>query len=298
MAVLHNNYYASLSLYNPILMRVKNSHSDHGEFFGNPEYTRWLSETDPRKGLARISEPPIWVMHDEVNPEHGPLEHSMQFVSLAKENGNEPIFTQPHSTPLTWMQKTIRAQLEWASKAKRERTPEQFLITEAGRGPLSRQFTAPLLVVKGTRGTAADQDKIDSLVKGFVDTWKHSNHVNGIRVVPDSEVTEKDFASHVDILIGNEDTNSSWAKLASSFPISVKKNHVIYGIREFSEPEIGVHAWCNVAGRKLPIVLVGYSGNIPAGFQNLCPWIDGWYDVGVWSVGARSRRLIFSGRYD
>jgi hypothetical protein len=297
-AVRHPRRYAAIACLNPVLHRLKNRFDDDGVFNDWPAYQAWLQATDPVVPLAGIGSLPIWIIHDGVDADHGPLSHSVDLVEQARAVGHKIRFEheQRRSLPPTRLM-VFERQLAWLAQQRRtEPEPLSFVADNRG-GPLSRIFAERVVVVEATGGSTADRAANAQLSAEFQDAWRRTNY-GPCRVIRDRDLTvEEEQRSHL-VLLGNARTNQVWHRLAAQLPVTSTEEGITIDGHSFSGKALVFQAWFlhpDQPGKK--VALVGGADLGKASFGTLELALDGWFDYAVWDNESGQPRLVEAERY-
>lgn len=296
-AIRHPDRYAAITFVNPVLHRVKNRYDDDGRFRRVPVYREWLLETDPVVPLATLRHPPVAIVHDGGDPDHGPLSHSVDFVEMSRAVGNRTHFQR--NTVLPPSRFTLyERQIDWLSEHRRGKAQPLTVSPIGSGGPLSRVFAERFIVVEATGGSEDERRANREISAAFQVAWRRMNHVP-CRVVTDAELPDgEEEQSHL-VLIGNERTNAVWQRLASRFPVTLTEEEITIAARTWSGAGLGLQTWFphpDHPGKR--IVLIG--GHIPdvAVFGTMELALDGWFDFAIWQTRDGSPRLLAAERFE
>lgn len=287
--------FAALGFVNPVLNRLKNRFDDTGAYAGQEAYQSWLRQTDPLERLAAIPDLPIWIIHDGVDPDHGPLAESVDFIEEARANGLNPRFTHPKelfsSRLPMW-----RGLLTWLVRQKRP--PGNLAISgfpaSADEGPVSRAFAEPFVVVRPTGGNALEQQACKRLVDAFRQTWQKTQY-GDCRIVPDVELTPEEEKTENLILLGNERVNRVWARLANRLPFKLGAAGITVRDRQINGPNLSMEAiFWNPDFARRKVVLIGGADLLHMTFGTLDLSVDGWFDYAIWQTAEDKTTLLKS----
>jgi hypothetical protein len=300
MEALRNpNRYAAIAFYNPVLHRLKNRFDDSGEYASQPAYRDWLRKTDPLSDLAKVKDLPIWIIHDDVDPDHGPLSHSVDFVEEARALGNSPRFSRLKSTPVTWFSCTTEAQMIWLSKLRRANAELRSRSARNNTGPLSRVFAERFIVVEATGGDESDRKANAALAQAFQDAWRRTNCGSSCRMVLDTELVPNEEQTSNLVLLGNEHTNSVWKRFVGHLPLSMDASRLTINGQVWDGRVLGVQAWFphpTIPGRKIAVIGGPSAGATVFGTLDLC--VDGWFDYAVWDIVNGKPYLAIAGDFE
>ena len=294
-AVLHPRRYAAMACLDPVMHRVKNRFDDDGRYDQLTAYKTWLQATDPVRPLASLRDLPIWIIHQGVDPGHGPLAHAVDFVTEARAVGNHPRFDRVRGERLTKLSLYER-QFSWLAQQRRNGpAPLDFAVTQGG--PLSRAFAERFIVVEATEGGDAEKAANQALSLAFQKAWQDTNYV-GCRVIKDRELTAEEERQSNLVLIGNAQTNQVWQRLAAQLPVAFAANGITINGHSYQGRALGLQAWFphpRQPGRKV-VLLGGYElGKMAFGTLELA--LDGWFDYAIWNNGADGPQLMAAEHY-
>lgn len=297
-AVRRPNSYAGIALLNPVLHRVKNRFGESMDFSMWPTYRQWLKDTDPVEGLAQIRDLPIRLVHDGVDPEHGPLSDSVDFVTRARAYGN-PVSFEQDKDPSGDEFIAIANLMRWMVRQKRKHASWTKEITgEAYLGPLSRAFADHFVLVEATGGSSIEQAANRKLSKAFQDAWVKLHYAPCL-VIKDVDLTSE-VESRVNlVLLGNPNSNRAWLRLEPRLNIKFTDINLQINELRWASSNLAVQAWClNPDYPKRKLVLIGGANIAHVSFGTLELSLDGWFDYAVWETVDAKTALIATGRYD
>jgi hypothetical protein len=262
-----------------------------------PQYQAWLRETDPMEAFGSIRDLPLWIIHDDVDPDHGPLSHSVELVERLRALGNSPRFERyntPPPGPLRF--RLMTQQLAWLCEHRRpnasdERSQDNQPSSVADA--LSERF----LVVRGTKGTNDERSDTDRWLHGFTDAWEHTTFVP-CRTVDDVKLGEDDEKESNLVLIGNPETNAVWRRLAAALPIKLSRESVEIEGRRYSGNDLSIQAVLPHPDHPERKIIVIGSANLAAalvGTEELA--IDGWFGYAIWANDSGKARLLAAERF-
>lgn len=298
LADLYPQRFASIALLNPVLHRLKNRFDDSGEYAGLEAYRAWLKETDPMDKLAMIRDLPIWNVHDAVDPDHGPLSHSVAFYELARAYGNAPRFDHVRweyggraatwNKLFTWMTRQRRETVEASVKPKK--APEES-------GPISRVFAERFVVVEASQGGEAERNGCRQISQSFQEAWRRTQF-GGCRVVQDTALTEQEELTSNLVIIGNARTNAVWGRLAGQLPMKLSGDAIEIDGNRYEGNKLSIQCLAlhpNGTGRR--IVFIGGEDLASAKFGTQELAIDGWFDYAIWDSTGGKPELVDAKRY-
>lgn len=293
----HPGRYAALTFLNPVLHRRKNRYQDEGNYASLPAYQAWLRETDPVEFLAKMRDIPMWIIHDGVDPDHGPLRDSVDLVEQAQANGWSPRFDRirdPSSVRVTVWER----QLAWLSLQRRRTTKtDRKASPDSCVGPICSAFGGSFVVVEPSQGDKLTREANARIFDSFRHAWQRSQFGDCQTVCDKDLSAEQERTSNL-ILVGNVDTNLVWRRLASALPLKISRDSIELGGHiwqgdHLSFQAVGVHP--EHPDRK--IVFIGSANPAMAGFGTQELAIDGWFDYAIWSCATPKTELVTAGRY-
>ncbi len=278
--------YAAVAFINPVLRRLKHRYDDNGDYAHLPAYRSWLQATDPMERLAAVSETPIWLLHDGLDPDHGPLSQSVEFVNLARALGH----------PVQFLRRLPERRMEqmfaWLATHRRASPPPLSFQPQPKGGPLSRALAERFIVVRGTVGKGEADLASRHWCDRFLEAWKRLN--NGpCRVVDDVDLSSDEEAQSNLVLIGNSETNLVWRRLAPKLPVEIRPEGISAGSRRWAGTALAIASWSahpDIAGRR--VVLVGASDLVKAKVGTMEFVLDGWFDLAIWNNDTAQPRLV------
>jgi len=298
MEVLRNpRRYAALAYINPVLHRQKHRFDEEGEYAGNPTYRRYLAASDPVEPLAALPGKPIWIIHDGVDPDHGPLSHSVDFVELARALGQKPIFERSSGISDEMHIYNMERQFKWLLEQRLAAPTPPVFAPPPADGPISRVLAERFIVVRGTLGNGTDKNASNKWCQSFLDAWMLENY-GPCRVINDIELTEEEERASNLILIGNRETNAVWQRLAGKLPAHLSKSEVTVGNKHWEGANLAIEAWFRhpqFPGRR--IAFIGAADLDAASVGTMELEIDGWFDCAIWRKVEGKAELMAAERY-
>lgn len=283
--------YAAVAFINPVLRRLKHRYDDKGDFAGLPAYRSWLGATDPVEKLAAVSDTPIWLLHDGIDPDHGPLSQSVEFVELARALGHPAKFLR--RLPEYRMQ----TMFAWLASHRRSDPKPLTFRSQAKAGPLSRGLAERFVVVRGTLGKDAANLASRQWCDRFIAAWKHLNNVP-CREVNDVDLTLDEEQQSNLVLIGNPDTNAVWRRLAPQLQVDLQPTEIISDYHTWSGPALAIAAWQpHPAWKERRVILIGAADLVQADIGTMELALDGWFDYAIWKTESGQTRLIAAGAW-
>ncbi len=293
MEALRNpDRYAAIELLNPVLRRLRNRYDDQGEYVEQKCYRQWLADTDPLSSLAEKNRIPIWIIHDGIDPDHGPLAQSIEYVEIARAYGTHVKFDR------TKTRVSVNDRLKWLTQHVRPDIVSPPLQVSKNNGPLSRAFTERFVLVTGTDGSQSEKAASQSWSSAFRTAWKKTNFVD-CRVALDVDLNQSMEEKSNLVLIGNEKCNTVWKNLATDLSIVVRPGEVSVGSQKWTGANLAIQAW--VRHPKDParrIVLIGSADLEKSGVGTMELALDGWFDFAVWQKVCERVVLVDAGRYE
>lgn len=106
-------------------------------------------------------------------------------------------------------------------------------------GPVRETCLSPFLLVPGTRGDAADQERLADWAKRWATEWRA--FADGEPTIkPDIEVTEEEIRTHNLILFGERATNAVLARIAARLPVERTPTGYRLGEKETPAADLGL----------------------------------------------------------
>ena len=293
-AVLHPRRYAAMACIDPVMHRVKHRFDDDGKYDRFAAYQAWLQATDPVRPLAAMRDLPVWIVHQGIDPGHGPLAHAVDFVTEARAVGNHPRFDRIKDDSVTDIS-IYERQFSWLAQQRREEpAPLDFAVAKGG--PLSRAFAERFIVVEATEGGDAEKAANQALSLAFQKAWRDTNYV-GCRVIKDRELTAEEERQSNLVLIGNAQANQVWQRLAAQLPVVLSADGITIDGHSYQGRALGLQAWFpNPRQPEKKVVLLGGYAPEQAAFGTLELALDGWFDYAIWD-GAHGPQLMAAERY-
>jgi len=295
-AVRHPERFAGIAYLNPVLRRLKNRYDDNGEFAEFPAYRAWLNSTDPVMPLAGLPDIPIWIIHDGMDPGHGPLGHSVDFVEAARAMGNRPRFDRNKTSPPVRF--TLHEQqLAWLAKQHREEAKPLDFSLNAPSGPLSTVFAGRFILVEATGGTAADRAANQKLSADFQEAWRGTNVVS-CRVTTDRQLASEEEKQSNLVLLGNAETNLVWQRLAPQLPVTITGSEIAIEGHSVQGKALALQAWFphpEQPGKRIALLGGTALGKVSFGTLELA--LDGWFDYSIWDTESGEPVLLTAERY-
>jgi hypothetical protein len=239
----------------------------------------------------------MWIIHDGVDPGHGPLAHSVDLVEQARANGWTPRFDRVLAP--SFVRTTVwEQQLAWlAQQVKKTSGHPAPPVANASVGPVCRAFAERFVVVEATGGSDTDREACRRTSLSFQDAWRRTQF-GDCRVMSDVALTAEEARDSNLVLIGNADTNKAWGRLAAKLPAHLKADSIDIAGHTFQGKDLaiqGVVVHPDYPDRR--IVFIG-SANLETavfGTQELA--IDGWFDYAIWQNVGGKAELIAAERY-
>jgi pimeloyl-ACP methyl ester carboxylesterase len=294
LADLHPQRFASIALLNPVLYRQKYRFDDSGEYAGLEAYRAWLKETDPMDKLAMIRDLPTWIVHDGVDPGHGPLSHSVAFYELARAYGNAPRFDHVEYGGRATIWNNF---FTWMTRQRREKVAAAGAPTTAENGPISRVFAGRFVVVEASRGNETEKAESRRISQSFQAAW-HRTQFGDCRVVQDTELNEQEERTSNLVIIGNARTNAIWGRLVGQLPMKLSGGAIEIDGNRYEGNKLSIQCLAvhpNGTGRR--IVFIGGEDLASAKFGTQELAIDGWFDYAIWDSTGGEPKLIDAKRY-
>ena len=130
--------------------------------------------------------------------------------------------------------------------------------TEYTEGPVNDFFSSPVLVVKGTRGTAAEQIKWQQAIDTFRKSWEIDFLRDTIPCKPDGEIRNSDVENYNLLLIGADNDNPIVHQLWQQLPLKVSRDAVEIGTKKYAGSDISfVFIYPNPLNRRKYVLVIG-----------------------------------------
>jgi len=281
----HPKRYAALVMVNPVLHRLKGRLDERAEFRAFEAYREWLRATDPLVHCESLAGLPIQIVHDGVDPEHGPLGDSVELVNALRVRGGTVEFARKRVEPLAIRAEWVWAQLVWACNWRRGDASDE-LGEDASEEPLSvaAVLGERFIVVRGTGGTVEEREAASRWCEAFCAAWKRTAFVD-CRVVDDVALTdEEQRVSHL-VLIGSPVSNRVWRRLEAALPLKLTRGKIEILGETRTGDSLGVQAaFPNPEVPERKVLVIG-SAAPDADFGTMELALDGWFLWAVWREG-------------
>jgi len=283
----HPKRYAALVMVNPVLHRLKGRLDERAEFRAFEGYRAWLRETDPLVHCESLAGTSIQILHDEIDPDHGPLADSVELVNALQALDAEVEFEHRRPEPWSIRERLFEKQLEWACQQRRTH-PSDELGADARAEPLSvaSVLSERFIVVRGTGGTSEERAAAARWCETFCAAWKRTAFTD-YRVVDDIALTDEDWYASNLVLMGSPASNRVWARVAAALPLKLTRDQIdIFG-ETYREPSLGVQAaFPNPEVPERKVLLIGSAAS-DANFGTMELALDGWFSYAIWESSAR-----------
>jgi hypothetical protein len=292
-AVMNPKRFSAIGLVNPVLNRLKNRLDDSGEYQDVRAYRAWLQECDPVERLAALGALPIWIIHDSVDPDHGPLAQSVNFHGIARSYDHAPRFELVKDL-FSRRTQMWRKLFTWLVEQRREpsNTSAAGIPRSSRKGPISTVFSERFVVVMGSGGDLDEQSAMPHLSKAVQDGWRATQH-GDCRVILDTALSADDECTSNLVLLGNAATNLVWSRLASRLPIKLGRDSVELDGQSYKGTDLSVQSLAihpDHPQRKL--VLIGSAKLAEEAFGTQELSVDGWFNYAVWEKVDGRPRLV------
>jgi len=286
----HPKRYAALAMVSPVLHRLKGRLDERVEFRAFEDYRARLRETDPLAHCEALAGTPIQILHDEVDPDHGPLSDSVELVNALHAMDVAIEFVRQSPEPWSVREKLFERQLAWACQQRRI-DPSDELGADVSAEPLSAAavLSERFIVVRGTGGIADERAAAARWCEAFCVAWERTAFTD-CRVVDDVALTDEERRTSNLVLIGSPASNCVWRRLAASLPVTLAPEKIEILRRPYKGLSLGVQAAFSnpeVPGRK--VLLIG-SAAPEADFGTMELALDGWFRYAIWEASASLSR--------
>lgn len=293
--VRHPKRYAAVAMVNPVLRRLKGRFDEREDFPQSRSYRAWLQETDPMEAFDPLGDIPMLIMHDEADPDHGPLSQTVELVNKLRAIGGRVQFDHHRTAaPRPIRERLVRDQLAWLCRQRRVDASDEHGLSNAPAtvaGALGTRF----VVVRATGGDAAGRGAAARWCDEFAAAWQRTTFVP-CRIVEDTQLTDAEERGSNLVLVGSATSNKVWNRLADRLPVRMTQDAIEIGGQGYQGRGLSIQAVLahpEYAGRKL--VVIG-SADSAAGFGTQELAIDGWFNYAIWSSESGAPRLLAAER--
>jgi|GEM_PF-1078483 len=295
----HPRRYAALAMVSPVLHRRKGRSDERVAFRAFEDYRAWLQETDPIVNCESLAGTPIQILHDEVDPDHGPLADSVELVNALHAMGTEIEFERRSPEPWTIREKLFERQLAWACQQRRT-DPSDELSADVSSEPLSvaAVLSERFIVVRGTDGAPEERAAAARWCAEFCAAWKRTTFVD-CRVVDDVALTDEESCVSNLVLIGSPARNCVWRRLGASLPLKLTREEIDILGKTHKGLSLGAQAAFSNPEQPVRKVLFIGSAAPDADFGTMELALDGWFSYAIWEAstpvsGPRLRAAVRS----
>jgi len=179
--------------------------------------------------------------------------------------------------------------------------PKNQLIKNSKiEGPFANVFTNSFIVVPGTNGKKAENEKIKAMADTLNRYWK-LRYFDGLRIKPDKDITKKDIAESNLILLGGTTSNLVFEKIKGMLPVAASNTAITIGGRLVKGDNLGYYViYPNPLNPKKYVAIISYNNTnyISLGFENFGSYnFDdvsnyGWFDYKVWDAKNPSNSVM------
>jgi len=286
----HPRRYAALAMVNPVLHRLKGRLDERVEFRAFEDYWAWLRETDPLAHCESLAGTPIQILHDEVDPDHGPLSDSVELVNALHAVDAEIEFVRQRPEPWSVREKLFERQLAWACQQRRT-DPSEELGVAASAEPLSvaAVLSERFIVVRGTGGSDEERAAAARWCAEFCAAWKRTAFTD-CRVVDDVALTGEERRTSNLVLMGSPTSNREWQRLESLLPLKMTRGQIAVSGETYTGSSLGVQvAFPNPEQATHKVLLIGSAAS-EADFGTMELALDGWFSYAIWEASTLASR--------
>ncbi|MGA8578995.1 MAG: hypothetical protein WB579_09980 [Bryobacteraceae bacterium] len=185
----------------------------------------------------------------------------------------------------------------FVGKCRREQ-PRAMNPLTLGHGPIEEAFAAPVLVVKGSTGVAADRAVVHGLAEEMRTEWRNAYYVD-CPTKKDSQVTEADIRKYNLVLIGDKATNSLIKRMGDRLPLHATATGVSVGGHIYPGERLGYEFIANnPLNPDRQVVVIGMNRWAEAKVWRLYPSRDGVCDYFVFDLKGPIPRLRDGGYFE
>jgi hypothetical protein len=274
--------FAGFGVLNPVFHRKRNRFDDDpGELAQFALYHKWIDENDPVLDMVKNKQTPLLIIHDGGEPGHGELSMSEEVADLGAAHGM-PVQLKREPQTLTQHFAAWEELLNWAATQKKEKPSPRREERLFEANSISRGLCSPILIVRGTSGSAEENARIQLMAEKFMAAWR-GTYFGPCPIIDDRAVDEAMQTGHTLVLIGNEKTNALWSKCALNLPVRIHDETIEVDGELFTGDGLGVQAMVpNPAAPDSKLLLIGGCDLLRTDFSVWDLSIDGWYQCAIW----------------
>ena len=261
---------------------------------------RWARFSSPIAMIDRLVNTPIFISHDEAD-DSPPIRESVQFVERSKALGVDATLVKVRGGLHGIYQDPMaekRSLFEFFVGKQRAQQPRAVSPSEMVHGPIEAAFAAPVLVVEGTTGVAADRAIVHGLAEELRTEWRKAYFVD-CPTKKDSQVTEADIRKYNLVLIGDQATNSLIHRMGDRLPLHASATGVSAGGHDYPGERLGYQFIAsNPLNPDRQVVVIGMNHWAEVKSWRLYPQRDGVCDYFVFDLDGPAPRLRDGGYFE
>jgi predicted esterase len=261
---------------------------------------RWVRFSSPVAMIDHLVNTPVFISHDE-GDDSPPIRESVQFVERCKAAGVDASLVKVRGGLHGIYQDPMaekRSLFEFFVGKQRAQQPRAVSPSEMVHGPIEAAFAAPVLIVEGTTGTAADRAVVHGLAEEMRTEWRKAYFVD-CPTKKDSQVTDADIRKYNLVLIGDKATNSLIHRMGDRLPLYATATGVLVGGHAYPGERLGYEF---IAGNPLnqdrQVVVIGMNHWAESKSWRLYPSRDGICDYFVFDLQSETPRLRDGGYFE
>jgi predicted esterase len=261
---------------------------------------RWVRFSSPVAMIDRLVNTPVFISHDE-GDDSPPIRESVQFVERSKAVGVDATLVRVRGGLHGIYQNPMaekRSLFEFFVGKQRAQQPRAVSPSEMVHGPIEAAFAAPVLVVEGSTGAAADHAVVHGLAEEMRSEWRKAYFVD-CPTKKDSQVTEADIRKYNLVLIGDKATNSLVRRMGDHLPLRATATGVTAGTKTYPGERLGYEFIAsNPLNPDRQVVVIGMNHWTEAKAWRLYPSRDGVCDYFVFDLQGPTPRLRDGGYFE
>jgi predicted esterase len=261
---------------------------------------RWVRFSSPIAVIDHLVNTPVFISHDEAD-DSPPIRESAQFVERSKAVGVDATLVKVRGGLHGIYQDPMaekRSLFEFFVGKRRAQQPRAVSPSEMVHGPIEAAFAAPVLVVEGSTGSAADRAVVHGLAEEMRSEWRKAYFVD-CPTKKDSQVTEADIRKYNLVLIGDSATNSLIRRMGDRLPLRATATGVSVGGHDYPGERLGYEFIAsNPLNPDRQVVVIGMNHWAEAKTWRLYPSRDGVCDYFVFDLQGEVPRLRDGGYFE
>jgi dienelactone hydrolase len=261
---------------------------------------RWVRYSSPSAMIDRLVNTPVFIRHDE-GDDAPPIRDSEQFIERSKAAGVDATLVRVRGGLHGLFQDPMaekRALFEFFVGKQRAQQPRAVIPSEMVHGPIEAAFAAPVLVVEGTTGAAADRAVVHALAEEMRSEWRNAYFVD-CPTKKDSQVTEADIRKYNLVLIGDQATNSLIHKMGDRLPLRATASGISLAGKTYAGEHLGYEFIAtNPLNPDRQVVVIGMNHWAEAKSWRLYPSRDGVCDYFVFDLQGEFPRFRDGGYFE